>query len=266
MGLFHYFGYGSNINLISLRAKGVQPLHSEKAILHGWKLKFNVEHWFPHEGGMGNVEPGSPSDVVEGMVHLCKEEHLPAMDAVEAYGKGYDRVEVTVKTQQGYLQALTYVGMPEAINNSWLPTHRYLSIIVQGAKEAGLGEKYIQNLQRIPLLREEKFPDFQPRSADSPQIQWDKLADFPTYTALAGHVFDMRGARPKLQSILPLFGGKDMTLFHIKRHHTATGKESLEDYLSGNISEGAKTYLNRYLWAYDEEFDYVGKVIYPKAK
>jgi sulfite reductase (NADPH) flavoprotein alpha-component len=89
--MFYYFGYGSNINLISLRAKGVEPIQSQKAILKGWKLKFNVQHWFRHEGGMGNIEPSAnPEDVVEGMVHLCPEEQLTSMDAMESFGIAYD--------------------------------------------------------------------------------------------------------------------------------------------------------------------------------
>jgi hypothetical protein len=91
--MFLYFGYGSNINLVSLRAKGVDPVASERAILRGWRLRFNVQHWFRHEGGVGNIEPSpNPDDFVEGMVHTCYDEHLAPLDAVESYGLGYDRI------------------------------------------------------------------------------------------------------------------------------------------------------------------------------
>jgi sulfite reductase (NADPH) flavoprotein alpha-component len=49
--MIYYFGYGSNMNLISLRAKGVEPQRSQHAILRGWRLRFNVQHFFRHEGG-----------------------------------------------------------------------------------------------------------------------------------------------------------------------------------------------------------------------
>jgi hypothetical protein len=42
--MFLYFGYGSNINLISLNAKGVEPISSQPGILRGWRLRFNVQH------------------------------------------------------------------------------------------------------------------------------------------------------------------------------------------------------------------------------
>jgi hypothetical protein len=35
IAVFPYFGYGSNINLTSLRAKGVEPRWSQPATLHG---------------------------------------------------------------------------------------------------------------------------------------------------------------------------------------------------------------------------------------
>jgi cation transport regulator ChaC len=53
---FWYFGYGSNMDLNSLRAKGVEPRASARAVLRGWRLRFNVHHFFRHEGGAGNIE------------------------------------------------------------------------------------------------------------------------------------------------------------------------------------------------------------------
>ena len=65
--MFYYFGYGSNVNMISLRAKGVTPDSSVQAILFGWKLTFNIPHFFQNEGGVGNVQP---SDDPEARVHV----------------------------------------------------------------------------------------------------------------------------------------------------------------------------------------------------
>ena len=50
-----YFGYGSNLNSASLRAKGVEPLASEPGILRGWKLAFSVTPPFPSQGGMATI-------------------------------------------------------------------------------------------------------------------------------------------------------------------------------------------------------------------
>jgi len=41
--MFRYFGFGSNMNMISLRAKGVEPIAAQRAVLPGWRLRFNVQ-------------------------------------------------------------------------------------------------------------------------------------------------------------------------------------------------------------------------------
>ena len=97
--MFRYFGYGSNMNTLSLRAKGVQARASDPALLRGWRLRFNVKHFFRHEGGVGNIEhTGDPADAVHGVLHECDDEHLALLDAAEAFGHGYDRVEVLVRS------------------------------------------------------------------------------------------------------------------------------------------------------------------------
>jgi sulfite reductase (NADPH) flavoprotein alpha-component len=116
--MFRYFGFGSNMNITSLRAKGVEPLVSQRATLLGWRLRFNVQHFFRHEGGVGNIEPSDiPGDCVLGVLHECPDEALSHLDATEACGHGYDRVT-----------AFTYVGMPAFIDEACLPSRRYLNI------------------------------------------------------------------------------------------------------------------------------------------
>lgn len=51
-GAVIYFGHGSNLNPAALRAKGVDPLHSEPAVLRRWRLEFSVTPPFPSQGAM----------------------------------------------------------------------------------------------------------------------------------------------------------------------------------------------------------------------
>ncbi len=74
--VFWYFAYGSNMALRSLRAKGV-----ERGLLRGWRFRFNVQHFFRHEGRVGNIEPSNDlSDKVWGVLHLCEDRHLAHLD------------------------------------------------------------------------------------------------------------------------------------------------------------------------------------------
>jgi hypothetical protein len=260
--MFVYFGYGSNINLISLRAKGVVPVASERGVLRGWSLRFNVKHWFRHEGGVGNVQfTGRPDDYVEGMVHTCRDEHLAPLDAVEAYRVGYDRIVVDVETNHGHVKAYTYVGLPGYLDDSCLPTRRYLNIIIRGAEAAGLSPAYIEKLKRQPVFPEQVYPDFVFPEGIEEVFDKASLAAHPYLTALGGAVFDMRGARSELDCLHDLFGGKDTTLFHLKRLDTSDGKETPEDIRAGRFSEHARKYLNAYLHEYAREFRYIGRYV-----
>ena len=261
--MFHYFGYGSNINLLSLKAKGVIPLHSEIGLLKGWKLKFNVEHWFRHEGGMGNIVPGdTETDWVEGVVHQCKDEDLEKLDLMEAYGVGYDRTLVSVQTSEDMKQAIAYTGLPAYINDQCLPTKRYMSIILKGAKEAGLSSTYLKKLEEQELLKMRTYPKYVAPEANELNFTQNELENQKHLTALCGYVFSMKNARKKLHCLFDLFGGKDMTLFHIKRHHESKGKESIEDYLRAKLPRSVNDYLNAYLHEYEREFEYVGRYHY----
>ena len=260
--MFHYFGYGSNLHVPALRAKGVQPLTSMRGRLRGWRLSFDVRHWFPHEGGMGNItHTGSVDDEVQGVVHACEDDALPALDRLEAYGVGYDRIEVEVLTDAGPVRAQTYVGLPAFLDASRLPTRRYLAILVQGAMAAGLDETYIRRLQRHAVAAESELPPFVPPSGSFPTVTPASLALHPEWTALSGAVFDMACARADLASAKPVLGARDTTLFHLHRHDTSDGTETLEDLRQGRVNDGARRYLAAWLHAYATEFRYVGHYV-----
>lgn len=258
--VFLYFGYGSNLHVPALRAKGVRPVASVRGRLPGWRLTFDVRHWFPHEGGMGNIRrTGDPADEVQGVVHTCEDADLAALDRMEAYGVGYDRIEVEVLTDAGPVRAQVYVGLPDFLDASRLPTRRYLAILLKGAMAAGLDESYIRRLQSHAVAADPDPPRFVPPVGQFPDFTSASLALHPEWTALSGAVFDMSHARPDLASAKPVLGGRDTTLFHLHRHDTSDGTETLEDFRQGRVSEGARRYLAAWLHAYATEFRYAGR-------
>jgi cation transport regulator ChaC len=260
---FWYFGYGSNMDLTSLRAKGVEPLSSERAALPGWRLRFNVHHFFRHEGGVANVEPtGDPSDIVRGVLHRCRDEHLALLDAAEAYGHGYDRLEVPVATETDEHRAITYVGIPSFLDPECRPVQRYLNILVKGATAAGLDPAYIDALRRAPVHQRHPVPPFVPPRGSYPTYTAATLVQQPLFTALAGAVFDMAGARWQHKFLHGLFGGKDMTLFHLKRLDNSDGSETVDDIKHDRLTAEQRRYLNEYLHEYSAEYVYVGRYIY----
>lgn len=271
--MFYYFGFGSNMSLLSLRAKGVEPLASQRAVLSGWRLRFNVQHFFRHEGGVGNIEnSGNPDDQVLGVLHECPDEALILLDDAEAYGHGYDRIEIKVHPQgtdvntslksNRRISALTYVGTPGFIDNTRLPSRRYLNILLQGARQAGLDNTYINALAGHPVHHPGRYPTFNPPPGVFPTFDKETLAQQPLYTALYGYVFDMSEARPLHDFLKGFFGGKDMTLFHLKRLDSSTVNETMDDIRKGRLDQAQKQYLNAYLNEYAREYRYAGHYNY----
>lgn len=263
--MFRYFGFGSNLNMTSLRAKGVIPLSARRAALYGWRLRFNVQHFFRHEGGVCNIEPSdNPADRVLGILYDCPDEALAPLDAAEACGHGYDRItiEVEAETDAAPVSAMTYIGMPEFIDNRCLPSRRYLNIVVEGARSAGLDNSYIEDLASQPLHQPAVYPTFCPPPGDYPVFNATDLAQHPLYTSLWGSVFDMTEARSLHTFLKGFFGGQDMTLFHLKRLDSSTSNESMEDIRQGRLNKAQREYLNAYLNEYAREYRYAGQFSY----
>lgn len=262
--LFYYFGYGSNLDMTSLRAKGVTPVSSERGVIHGWKLTFNVAHFFRHEGGVGNIQPSDNSkDRVQGILHQCLDEELPVLDKLEALGDVYDRIEIEVETEnQRKINAYSYVGLPSRLDDRCLPTERYLNILIRGASQAKLDESYIQKLRQHPTYQKRHYPPFQLPQRPSDTFNAKTLAKHSFYTALAGAVFDMADARPEHDFLKGFQGGQDMTLFHLKRMDSSAGNETQEDIKNNNLTEYQRQYLNEYLHEFNVEYRFVGRFLY----
>ena len=258
--MIKYFGYGSNMDLTALKAKGVVPVRSMPASLSGWQLRFSVEHFFRHEGGVGNIaQTREFSDKVLGIVHWCDDHDLAALDKLEARGVGYDRVTVRVETSEGVEDAYTYVGLPAYVNDAILPLRRYLNILVRGAKNAGLASDYIASLQAHPITKPVEMPPFTP--ADTGVLLDHRLVT-QTQTVLAGYVFDMCAARAAHVVAQSWFASKDVTIFLLKRMDSSDGTEQLVDMLNNRLRADQRRYLNTYLHAFADEYEYVGQFDY----
>ncbi len=263
--MFYYFGYGSNLSVISLAAKGVTPLRSEPAILQGYRLTFNVPDFFFIEGGTGNITH-SPGDAVHGVLHACRDADLASLDRLEALGVCYEREEKSVITYSGRRRrAYIYVGIRSILvgdGEENRPSARYRNILVKGAESAALDRGYIEWLRYLPTVPQRPRPPFVPPVNDAPTFSLKDLAEQPLFTALAGHVFDMSEARPWHAYLRRLLGGKDVSLLFLKRMDSSDGSESFEDVREARLSEEQRRHLNEYLHEFDREYRYVGRVVY----
>jgi gamma-glutamylcyclotransferase (GGCT)/AIG2-like uncharacterized protein YtfP len=262
--MFRYFGYGSNMNITSLRAKGVEPLSSQRAVLEGWRLAFNVRHFFRHEGGVANLVAAC-GQAVQGVVHCCADEALARLDAAEAFGYGYDRMETVVQTAEGPVSAIAYIGMTDFLDDTCLPSQRYLNILCAGAESAAIAPEWVAWLRSHPVHLKPEYPPFHPPDTPAARFNERTLAAAPLLTALAGAVFDMSEARPQHEYLKQFFGGRDMTLFHLKRMDSSNGTETLDDIVHGRLTAAQRQYLNEYLHEYSYEYSFAGRFEYGEA-
>lgn len=265
--MFYYFGYGSNLSVVSLRAKGVDPLTSEAAVLEGWRLVFDIPDFFEIEGGTGNIEPAT-GDAVHGVLHGCRSRDLARLDELEALGTRYERVETTVMTYTGRLvRAYVYLGLQSVLDKTCLPSERYRNILVRGAIDMRLDEAYVKRLKATPSRPRPARGSFVPPPTTTPHaepITIERLKTMPACTALKGHVFDMTNARAEHAYIRRLLGGKDATLLFLKRMDTSSGMETLEDVFAERLTPEQRAYLDGYLHEFAREYQYVGPLEYPR--
>lgn len=263
MPLFYYFGYGSNLSVVSLRAKGVNPLSSEPAVLTGWRLAFDIPDFFPIEGGTGNIRP-ERGHSLHGVLHGCRDQDLEALDRLEALGVTYERIEASVTTYAGRsLRAYIYVGLPECAGPELLPSERYRNILVAGASSMRLMPSYIESLRALPALPRASRPVFEV-PASLPTFGIDDLKDHPHWVGLAGSVFDMSEASPRLAYLQKLFARRDVSLLFLKRMDTSRGDENFAQLVTGDLEPGQRAFLNAYLHEFAREFRLVGSLDYTR--
>ena len=146
-----YFAYGSNISTKRLlrRVRSAHSLGMARLDLH--RLAF---HKVSDKDGSGKCDiVEHKSSHVMGVLFRLDGAAKAALDGHEGLGNGYAEKDVTVIDERGErVVAVTYKA---TITDSNLrPFAWYLRHIVEGAKEAGFPDGYIETLQQIKALED----------------------------------------------------------------------------------------------------------------
>lgn len=137
-----YFAYGSNMKFerISERIKDVE--YTDIGRLFDYKLLCNKKSI---DGtGKANIVY-SPGDIVWGVLYEMDDEYAYKLDGIE---KGYHRKKFEIDTDNGKVDASAYISTK--LTDS-LPSSYYKDLIVQGAIEYKLPDKYIDYLISLPV-------------------------------------------------------------------------------------------------------------------
>ena len=140
-----YFAYGSNLWTDQMGQRtGPIPTgenRPRRATLPHYRLIFNMRG----EGGQVFANIQSPGNGVIGVLYRCSPEALTRLDG---YERGYQRRLVIVTAEDGErLEAFTYIAEPPNVAYGGRPTAEYLRRIVVGARQHGLPESYIQEIE-----------------------------------------------------------------------------------------------------------------------
>jgi cation transport regulator ChaC len=143
-----YFAYGSNMSRTQMAGR-TGPIRDANeaprvALLRGYRFAFTVRST---DGRIYANVMASPDDVVHGVLYRCGEAGMQVLDRYEA---GYERRQVTVTDQTGReYEATVYVGLARCTVEPGQPTARYREIVLQGAREFGLPEEYVAEIERL---------------------------------------------------------------------------------------------------------------------
>ncbi len=148
-----YFAYGSNMSCAQMASR-TGPIRAgdeapRVARLENYRLGFTMRG--ENNRYYANItasEPGTlPGEFVLGVLYRCGPAGMVELDVCE---EGYARRQVTVTDQSGRdYDAVAYVSLPQNTASPGQPTARYLGIILSGAREFGLPDEYVQQIERL---------------------------------------------------------------------------------------------------------------------
>ena len=140
-----YFAYGSNLNLRHFKRRCPGAVALGRARLPDYKLAF-TRYNRTHKGGVADIVP-EPAAEVWGALYDVDDACLATLDEYEGVPRSYRREAVRVFDDQGVRrEAQAYVANQ---TGAFAPSRQYLSIIVEGARDHGLPEEYIESIRAV---------------------------------------------------------------------------------------------------------------------
>lgn len=137
-----YFAFGANMaRRVLVRRRRIHPLDSVPARLDDHALRFSLRGLPFVEPAFATIVP-APGESMFGVLHTLTKPDLARLDRIEA---SYDRVDVVVTTSDGPVPATAYRARRFVAERP--PSRRYLHLLIEGAKEHGLPDAWIEALR-----------------------------------------------------------------------------------------------------------------------
>jgi len=140
-----YFAYASNMNQAQMKRWCPASRFLKAVLLRGFRFVYDgfSVTW---DGAVGNMV-ASDTESVWGALYEITERDRLTLDAFEGYPRSYEHKEVEVRDRDGNVyRAMTYVRTGRALGK---PHPDYERIVIDGAKESGLPEDYVDKSLRV---------------------------------------------------------------------------------------------------------------------
>jgi len=144
-----YFAYGANLSRAIFESRrGMKPAAVRRARLEDFRLAFSEPGIPIFEPSFANVEPASGRSV-HGVAYALDQAEMEALIADES--SNYQRIEVFVHEEDdNVLPCVTFQSRRTVPDRA--PSFRYRQLLIDGAREHGLPESYIDFLQELPCI------------------------------------------------------------------------------------------------------------------
>lgn len=138
------FAYGSNMLMRRINARCPSATPLGMAELRSYELKWHKRSRLDGSGKCDVVQTDNVSHVVYGVLYDIPAREKLELDKAEGLGRGYDEKTVEVAFKGALCSATIYCATD--IDASLRPYTWYRALVVAGAKENQLPEKYIEQL------------------------------------------------------------------------------------------------------------------------
>ena len=146
-----YFAYGSNMSVPRLQVRVPSAKSLGVGTLDDHQLMFRKKSK-KDRSAKCDIAPSGGCTVL-GVLFEIDPGEKQALDGAEALGKGYKKKCVDVSDAAGrHVRAFTYYADSEHIQTTLRPYTWYVKHVLAGAEEAGLPERYIDNLKRVEAV------------------------------------------------------------------------------------------------------------------
>jgi cation transport regulator ChaC len=144
-----YFAYGANMHQGTfVERRGIRPLASRVGSIVGYRLRFNLEGRPKGKAAPANICPDADQEVW-GVLYKITRRDMLRLDSTEGVpGRGYQPTWLNAVDLDGnLLKAIAYVATGKEIDGR--PSHRYISLLREGARNHGLPGHWVQFLNGV---------------------------------------------------------------------------------------------------------------------